>query len=151
AAHALSEQRAFREPIPWRELWTRFAVLGATPGLNNPPPPVREVRVFGGTSSEDVFVAELAKGSVGAIGKALESFVLADFNPAELGAWNRGPALSRRSSRRSRRPDGDIGRTADTKAERETNGLLGEAFVYEQFRHVLPEFDEFNWRSENRG
>lgn len=148
-AQELSNRRAFRGTALWQELWHEFPELGPVPQPTPKEPVRRLVELLGVRLDEDEIERDLARGSVGELGSRLTSAVSPTLDLRRLSAAHRSPAvLPERGSPGER--GHHAARTTDVRAERELNGRLGEAFVFEQFRKLLPAFDETCWVSSNR-
>src|SRR5439155_8019204 len=74
-ARILSNARAFHEVIPWKELWSRFPVLGSPPEPTEPSAE-KESLVLGLTSTQAAFERELAKGSGSKVGEKIKEFTV---------------------------------------------------------------------------
>lgn len=151
-ARALSDERAFRDHMDWRLLWTKFPQLGpvaAATAAQKPPP--RRIPLFGNDEPADTLEDDLRAGSAGKIGEAMERLVSSSLDLAALGTGVRATLVDSSSDgARGTKGGKGGGGGAEARADRELNGLLGEIFVYEQFRRLLDDFDEYAWKSENR-
>jgi hypothetical protein len=105
--------------------------------------------VLGETRTIDEIEMDLAHGAAGVVGQQLAAAV----DPAlDLAAFRRTreklKARVRSGGGRKRVPGGGI--PPGSSAERDLDGLVGEAFLFEQLRRSLPNFDDECWISENR-
>lgn len=147
-ARALTKKRAFYPPRPWRELWDKFPELG-TPDIGGTDNETASKKtVLGITKTEKEVHNDLLSGSSGEIGSVLSGHVDERLDLFAMSNRQRLKVVTpdRRPSRRGRGGRGGI----TNKKELERIGLLGEAFVYESFRRVLPNFDFSCWVSEKR-
>jgi hypothetical protein len=150
-ARQMSAQRAFRDPVPWQELWTRFPVLSKRSPSTASQQSTQQVGAFGITRSQEEFFRELILGSGGTLGKKLSEAVDPTLVLAALRDTHRQvPTVP--ATRRGRFWSGTGRNTRMIERDQDTaiTGLLGEAFVYEQFRKILRNFDETSWVSTNR-
>lgn len=146
---------AFRDPPhDWRRLWGRFDELGPLPveSALSPPPAVQLGPLS--LTVDQIKLNLREKGPQGVVGLQLIKAV-DDASPfSALRATDHLTAAL--PTRRPRRAPGERPvRVAkpprpETNEDRELNGLLGEVFVFEEFRRHLPGFDERCWVSENR-
>jgi hypothetical protein len=130
-------------------LFSRFKELTGLTPAGPPPLPERKIAVFGQSRTENEVGNDLLHGTAGVIGHHLKEIATQRSLASDL--WNiaRGKAEIPSTKRKSRDGGGGAG-GHENKKDRELAGLLGEAFVYEHFRLVLPGFDEMAWLSCNR-
>ncbi len=145
----LVEARAFRDVGPPGSLAARI------PEVSSPEPSrtgrgasaAETVSAVGVNLERAAMDADLARGSEGLLGEALRRGIGEPVKFATLRQITR-PAAPRQLSRaRPGRGRSSHFSMAELREERELNGLLGEAFVYELFRGQLPSFDYDCWRS----
>ncbi len=148
-AQRMSDERVFRDPAPANELLSRFSELAAAGPSPIPPAPKRIVTVLGQAQAEDDVEKELLRGTAGAIGQKLKALAEKQALETDMGKLARSTVSAPDTSGRKHGAGGGGGGPANRK-DKELAGLLGEAFVYEQFRLFLPGFDERSWRSCNR-
>ncbi|MDQ2668796.1 MAG: DUF3883 domain-containing protein [Gemmatimonadota bacterium] len=147
----LSEERAFRDPGPPGMLVGRIRELVdekvRTQQVTAPAP--RVIAVGGVSVVRTELDSDLVRGSDGLIGEMLRRHIVEPIDFAKARQPGPPPTRSggRRGGGRSSRRDPQY--WADRQDEREINGMLGEAFVYELFRDRLPGFDFQCWRSMN--
>ncbi|OQB81201.1 MAG: hypothetical protein BWX88_04335 [Planctomycetes bacterium ADurb.Bin126] len=149
-AKRMSDERVFRDPAPANEMLARFPEISAAVSPPVPPAPKRIVTVLGQSRAEDDLEEELLRGTSGAIGQALKALAQKQALDTEIGKLARAAVTAPDSSHRRSGGGAGGGGGAGNKKDKELAGLLGEAFVYEQFRLTLPGFDERSWRSCNR-
>jgi len=149
----LSEVRAFHEPhADWRKLWIMLPELGASdPSQLANVLPAREVVLLGQRGTVERLLAEAGKGPLGDVGKLIKRHVVDTLDFAALRANDRTPVAPAGGCRHhGKGASGKMPSTKESKAERDLRGLWGEIYVYEQFQHLLPDFSDANWVSENR-
>lgn len=151
-AAALSNARAFHDATTWQALWKNLgSLLGPISEVAQAPlRPMEKVTILGLELDEAAVDADLSSGEAGLIGQRIVGACADSLDLASLRSKQHGtppemkkgkPSLERRNHGRSHKA---------ARKERERIGLLGEIFVLEQFRKVLPNFDHSNWTSENR-
>lgn len=146
-AHALSEARGFHDPMPWQQLWAALPQLGPVPSAAPAQRAERQISLLGVAGTEEALKAELAKSSAGQIGTKLQEAVDPTLDLSRF----RGTRTEVRAGQARRGSGGSVPRViAENSRDKELNGFLGEAFVFEQFRRVLRGFDESSWVSANR-
>lgn len=149
-AQRMSDERIFRDPAQANEMFQRFPELANS---KKPPDtqPARRITIFGQTAPEDDVETDLLLGSTGQTGRFLLEIAVAQ--PATMVNTHRERETVDAPSPHGQH-HGGAGRGAvgsqENKKDRELSGLLGEAFIFEYFRRILPDFDERAWRSENR-
>jgi hypothetical protein len=149
-AKTLSDKRVFHLPLPATELWKQFPELTSTPAPAPAPPPPPTRKALGVEAPADELAADLRKGADGRLGQSIRDSVNPALSLATLLALARSTAPAPKSRAHSGGGshsgfDGSV-----DAQEKELSGCLGEAFVFEQLRALLPEFDETNWVSANR-
>lgn len=151
-AARLSDARAFTTRVPLSDLWAQFPELGVldAPTEERKRPKIR--RVFGQEVNEDDLTTDLARGSQGAVGEKLQAAALEtlDFSAFRTAGRSKVEWDTGASARRARGNWRSASRGHESQRDQEVNGWLGEAFVYEQLRRLLPDFTEFAWVSKNR-
>jgi hypothetical protein len=148
-ARRLSEVRAFRDPGPPGALIARLEELAVAPAKPEASVPIaRQVTVAGVQLTRADLDPDLARGSDGHVGSELRRHVGQHVDFEALRAPTPPPVLSRVHRGGWSGGSGGVF-SLERQDEREINGLLGEAFVYEQFRELLPGFDYQCWRSSN--
>src|SRR5262249_39556885 len=122
-AQALSDARAFRDPMPWQQLWAALPQLGPVPSAS-PQRPQREISLLGIVGTEETLDAELAKSSAGQIGVKLQGAV----DPALDLSRFRGTRAEATAGRKGRGGgSGGVPRvSAENNRDKELNGFLGE-------------------------
>ena len=149
-AQRLSDERAFRDPVPANELLGRFREMADLPRNGPTPPPERNITILGQQQTEHEVAQDLLRGSTGNLGQQLkEKAALNSFEP-NLGHSGRQKVLLPDVGKKSRGGGGGGAGTNENKKDRELAGLIGEVFVYEQLRVRLSGFDEMAWCSCNR-
>jgi hypothetical protein len=108
----------------------------------------RVISLLGVVGTEETLEVELAKSSAGQLGAKLQGAV----DPALDLSRFRGARAEATAGREGRGGGGGSTPrvTSESSRDKELNGFLGEAFVFEQFRRVLRSFDESCWVSPNR-
>lgn len=149
-AQRMSEQRIFRDPAPANEMLQRFPEL-ALASRGPEPAPVRQITVFGQPRPEDAVHSDLLLGSTGETGRRLKDLAAVHPECFANSRRQRLPIVSPAPRTPARGPGrGRPGAYHELRRDQELSGLLGEAFIFELFRRVLPDFDERAWCSENR-
>ena len=149
-ADRMKSQRAFRDVDDWQSLWRKFSELGDPPRTESPPPAKPRFNLLGHAMTEDEFLREASSGSDGLIAKTVADAVVLDLDLAGLRDRSRsqvGPSI-RTKSKRKRRGGGP--KTPKGESELKILGAIGERYVYQQFRVILPNFDAHNWKSRSR-
>jgi hypothetical protein len=148
-AQRMSDHRVFRDPGPANELRSRFEELREeVASLVNAIPRPR-ITVFGREELEDDMFLDLLKGSGGRIGQVLGGFA-AQQTLDQLVIEGARERVIITSSQSKSRQSSRGGSAQKTNKERDIAGHLGEVFLYECFRKLLPSFDETCWVSANR-
>lgn len=91
----------------------------------------------------------MSKAGGGELGRKLTESIDLKLDLARFRIAERGEVTTPQRQSRPKRSGGSPTRFEDNE-EREINGRLGEAFVYEQFRSALDGFDQSAWVSTNR-
>jgi len=149
-ADRMKSQRAFRDVDDWQSLWRKFSELGDPPKPETPPPAKPKFSLLGHTMTEDEFLREASSGSDGLIAKTVADAVVLDLDPAGLRDRSRsqvGPLIHTKSKRKRR---GGGPKAPKGESELKILGVIGERYVYQQFRVILPDFDAHNWKSRSR-
>lgn len=147
----LESVRAFHSPCrSWRDLWGKLPELGELPKDEKPIMPPRKRILLGAEIIESDFERIISQGDAGVLGQALQSAIDPNFDPRILVGRSRGQVPPPHKRKPSGNGRGGRGGGGSGKADLERIGLLGEAFVYESFSRVLPEFDSACWLSGNR-
>lgn len=139
-----------RQRASWREIWKRFPELGELLP-NNQTAPQKPIEILGEQIIESELESILGQGSDGALGQRLAGAVHEEIDMASFTMKPRDtitrpePITTGGRGGRGGGGSGGGGRKADPQA-----GLLGEAFVYESFRNILPDFDVACWVSDSR-
>lgn len=139
-----------QQRVSWQELWKKYPELGEPSSMNRTVPQ-KKTEILGHQIIEDKFDEILGHGSSSSIGKAIADAVDEQIDMVSLATRDRvqitRPSEFPKSGNRSHREGGGggSGRKADPHA-----GLLGEAFVYESFCKLLPDFDVGCWVSDSR-
>lgn len=148
----LSDARAFHDPGPPGALTARITELSDSvppPRSATPSPAARVVQLGGVRVGRDVLDRELAQGSDGIIGTELRRHAITRIDFDEIRRVEAGPLSSHRGRGGWSKGGGRSAFGGESQDDREINGLLGEAFVYELLREQLPGFDYQCWRSMN--
>ncbi|MDP9224031.1 MAG: hypothetical protein M3P18_09265, partial [Actinomycetota bacterium] len=153
-AERLSRGRAFHDPTSnWRELWRKFPELGASPDEEEPDVSAR-IEIGGQELTHASAFRDLRqRGSDGLIAQRLRAAVDPGLSLSALRDVERAaPAPGRNRRRAPGEPAVRVSKPPrnETPADRDLNGLIGEAFVFEQLRVLLEDFDDTAWISENR-
>ena len=139
-----------QQRVSWQELWKKFPELGE-PSSMDWTAPQKEIEILGHQIIEDKFDDILGHGSSSSIGQAIADAVDEQIDMVSLATRDRDPITRPddfpKGGYRSRRGGG--GRSGGRKADPHA-GLLGEAFVYESFCKILPNFDVGCWVSDSR-
>ena len=149
-ADRMKSQRAFRDVDDWQSLWRKFSELGDPPRPETPPAAKPKFNLLGHAMTEDDFLREASSGSDGLIAKAVAAAVVQDLDLAGLRDRSRsqvGPLIHPKPKRKR-----GVGGSKAPKSENELKilGAIGERYVYQQFRVILPNFDAHNWKSGSR-
>lgn len=145
----LDSKQAFRKPRTWRDLWREFPELGVAELTTVESEITVRHMLFGQEIEETDIDSIFSQGSDGIIGAALVDAVEVNLDLLTFVNQKRPmvePITKRPLKKKKRRGGGQ----ASSARERERNGLLGEAYIYEQFSATLPDFDHTCWRSRNR-
>ena len=149
----LEKQGAFREPMPWTELWARYSELGPAhraPGSDAKPPP--KIKVLGQEIDAGDVATDLALGSAGVLGAQLAANASPSLDLAAPAALDRNPAPDAPEHGKKRKRGSRGGGGGAAYEDNPLVGLLGESFIYEQFQvGDYPDFSPACWVSENRG
>jgi hypothetical protein len=130
-AGQMSAQRAFRDPVPWQELWARFPMLPRLSPAIASQQSTQQVSLLGITSAQEDLFRDLLLGSSGMLGKKLSNAVDSRFSLAALHNTHR-QITTVPTKGRSRSWSGVIQTPPrhESNQDREIHGLLGEIFVY---------------------
>jgi hypothetical protein len=144
----LDAKQAFRNPIPWLELWREFSSLGK-PKVGLPPKVKVKRKLLGNEVEEDDIESIFLQGSNGEMGISLISSIDSGLDLSSLANQER-PLITRLPKVKG--GGGKPGRKGGVYNEKNhaQTGLIGEAFVYEHLKSHLSEFDSSCWRSGNR-
>ena len=148
-AGKLNEAGVFapRRRLSWRELWKLFPELGEPAPMSRTVSP-KQVEILGQHIVESELENILSQGSDGMLGQRLTEAVDDQLDIALLAKRLRKP-MSRPTTNTEVRGSGG-GRGGSARKADPQAGLLGEAFVYESFRNMLPDFDMACWVSDAR-
>jgi hypothetical protein len=146
---ALVSVDAFRSAAPVAELRRKVGldVSDASDELGD----VLEATALGIEGSFATIEHDLRAAGGGEVGAALGEYAEADVDLGSFRLKDR-PVISTGFTTPGLGGGGGGGGPAEptTRRERELNGLLGEAFIFETFRRRLPNFDASCWVSKNR-
>jgi hypothetical protein len=145
-ATRMKDRQAFRDLDDWRVLWRKFEELGDVPKPAAPPLPKPKFGVLGSSWTEEEFRASGANGAEGELARQ----VLAAVDPTVDLAVFRSASRSKVQPKAPRTKGSGGGAGSRRRAPDEylhMLGAIGEHFVYQQFRVILPDFDLTNWRS----
>lgn len=143
-AARMKEQQAFRDLDDWRSLWRKFEELGDIPRPPVIPAPKPKFEVLGSSWTEEEFGSSAAQGPVGELAQRLQDAVEPYLNLATLRSVAR-----ERPPVRGKKAGGGGGGTKKRAPEAYLKmlGAVGEHFIYQQLKAVLPDFDLTNWQS----
>jgi hypothetical protein len=93
---------------------------------------------------------DLAKATAGSLGAKLLESVDENLDLRRFHRAQRSQAGDSHTGKRGGRGGRAHRIIAESNRDKEINGILGEAFAFEQFRRLLKDFDEACWVSANR-
>lgn len=146
-ASRMKDRQTFRDLDDWRTLWMKFEELGDIPKPVAPPPAKTTFVLLGSSWTEDQFGDSAAAGPTGELARRLLDAVIPNLDLASL--RDRQRAKVQAKARRSGKGARGHGATKRAPDEYLTMlGAVGEHFVYDQMKIVLPGWDLTNWRSK---
>jgi hypothetical protein len=148
-ASRMKDRQSFRELDDWRTLWRKFEELGELPKALVPARPKPRFDILGSSWTQEEFDDSAASGPTGELARRVLDAVLLDLNLASL----RGKPRARVQAKVGRSGGGAGGTGVPPRPPDEhlrMLGAVGEHFVFEQMKAVLPDWDLTNWRSKAR-
>ena len=148
-ASRMKERQSFRDLDDWRTLWRKFEELGEIPKPVAPPPPKLRFDVLGSSWTQEEYGNSAAAGPTGELARLLLDAVDLNLDLASLRDKHRAKVQAR-----MRRPGAGGGGAGTRKRPPDEYlrmlGAVGEYFVFNQMKAVLPYWDVTSWRSKAR-
>ena len=148
-ASRMKDRQAFRDFDDWRSLWQKFPDLGDIPQAGIPESAPKKFALLQGQWTEMEFVADAKKGPAGEVFRHLEKAVNLGLDLSHLARQARENVEPADPTKKHRRVSTEPRARAD-EAHTRMLGATGEAFVFQQLRSVLPDFDLTHWVSKAR-
>lgn len=147
-ASRMKERQAFRDFDDWRTLWQKFEELGEIPKPTVAAPAKPKFDLLGAGWTEEEFNSSAAQGPGGSLVQRLKECVDSELDLGALRQVTREklPIFVKKRGTKVR-PESET-RKRPSDAYLHMLGALGEHFVFEQMKVLLPDFDVTNWRSK---
>jgi hypothetical protein len=152
-ATRMKERQSFRDLDDWRTLWKKFDELGDIPKPVAPPQPKPTFAVLGSSWTEEQFGQSAGAGPTGELARLLLDAVLPNLDLTPLREKKRAKVVVKVKIPGAGGGGSGSGSGAGKRAPDSylrMLGAIGEHFVFDQLKAVLPDWDLTNWRSKGK-